>query len=187
VVEKVRREQLSTESFHFLRTRAEGAAGYRFIQSEPATEEDLRACEASIASRLPRSLRECLLISNGFELLDPDVSIIRVFPASEIASATKHVREVWSDPDGASAWGDFIKIARSDHTESTYAVRPLSNAEDTPLHEMWSEGWDTWQTDPPLAPTFGNWLVSIADAISTGDHQRVYDTLWLGPTQPGGA
>lgn len=174
------------DALTFLSQQVATNADYRIIRSAPATEPALTACENAISSRLPLSLLHCLKISDGFELLDPAVSIVRVYSASEIAASTIGMREFWFYPDGMSPWGDFIELARSDHTESTYAVHPVAaDNDETPLHEIWSEGTHTWQTDPPLAPTFGQWLMTIAEAISTGDHQRVYDALWRDPAKRG--
>jgi hypothetical protein len=157
---------------------------YRVLRSHAATEAALKSCEEAIGSRLPRSLRECLQTSDGFDIWDSQVSLVRVYSVSEIVSATIEARTFWLYSDGTSPWGDFIEIARSDHTESAYAVRPLDGGiDESPLYELWPEGYATWQTDPPLAPTFGQWLVTIAKAMLTEDRQRVFDTLWPGQTK----
>lgn len=174
------------DALTYLSQRVATNADYHIIRSAPATEAALTACEKAIGSRLPLSLLDCLKFSDGFELLDPAVSVVRVYSASEIAASTTAMREFWVHPDGISPWGDFIELARSDHTESVYAIHPLAAGKDeTPLHEIWPEGTSTWQTDPPLAATFGQWLMTIAEAISTGEHQRVYDALWRGSPKRG--
>jgi hypothetical protein len=171
----------------YLRAQAEVSPGYELVRENPANDEEIRTCEAAIGSKLPRSLRECLAESNGFELTYTEASLLRVYSTAEIVSSTIENREFWTRADEPSPWGDFIEIAHSDNAESTYAVHPLVSRDETSLHEIWPEGPHAWQTDPPLSPTFGHWLMEIADAMSSGDPERVYDALWLGPTKPQGA
>lgn len=168
-----------------LRDAVTQANGYSITLWPAAPSQAIEACESAIGSVLSRSLRELLSETDGFDLLDEHGSFLRLYSSSEIAASTIDCRELFSDQTGAGAWGDTIWIARSDHTESEYGVRPLkADSDESPLYEIYSEGWDTWQTDPPLAPTLGAWLEMIADAIASGDHERVYDTMWLGPTNP---
>jgi hypothetical protein len=174
---------LTVTAFDYLRTRAESSPGYELVRANAATEVELRACEEAIGSKLPRSLRECLAASNGFELSASEASFLRVYSTAEIVSSTVESRQFWVRPHGTSPWGDFIEIARSENAESTYAVHPPVSADETPLYEIWPDGPHAWQTDPPLAPTFGDWLIAIADAMASGDPERVYDTLWLGPAK----
>ncbi len=158
------------------------ANGYSLALLPAAPPEAIAACESALGSVLSRSLRELLLETDGFELLDEHGSYLRLYPSSEIASSTIDSRKLWRDEPGEVTWGDLISIAYSNHTECEYGVRPPNvGSDESPLYEIWSEGWDTWQTDPPLAPTFGDWLAMIADAVASGDHKRVHDTMWLGP------
>ncbi len=168
-----------------LREAVAHANGYSITLQPGAPAEAIAACESAIGTVLSRSLRELLSETDGFDLLDEDGSVLRLYSASEIASSTMASRAAWSDEMGEETWGDLISIARSNQTESQYGIRPPQvDSNESPLYEIYSEGWDTWQTDPPLAPTFGAWLTMIADAIASGDHERVYDTMWLGPADP---
>lgn len=171
------------DAFEFLCDRAKVAQGYTLTRSSAATEDDIRACEISLGSQLPRSVRACLSASNGFQLANAEVSVLRAYSVAEIVSSTIENRSFWSRDNEPSPWGDFIEIAHSDNAESTYAIRPLNNSDESPVHEIWPEGVADWQTDPPLAASFGDWLVTIADALSSADPDRVYDTLWLGPAK----
>lgn len=158
------------------------ANGYSIALWPGAPPEVIAACENTIGSVLSRTLRELLSETDGFDLVDEHGSYLRLYSASEIASSTTDHRNIWRDEPGEVTWGDLISIARSDHTESEYGIRPpKADSDESALYEIWIEGWDTLQTDPPLAPTLNDWLSMIADAIASGDHQRVYDTMWLGP------
>lgn len=158
------------------------ANGYSIVLQAAASPEAIAACETAVGSPLSQSLRELLLETDGFDLLDEHGSVLRLYSSSEIGSSTKASREAWRDEPGDVTWGDLISIARSNHTESEYGIRPpKADSNESPLYEIHPEAWDTWQTDPPLAPTLGAWLAMIADAIASGDHERVYDTMWLGP------
>lgn len=99
-----------------------------------------------------------------------------MYDIEEVAVRTLDRRQRWRETE---CWGDLIEIARSDETESTYAVRPSPDGMvESPLFEIWSEGYDEWRTNPPLSQSFGVWLRTIADAIATGEHDHVYATLW---------
>jgi hypothetical protein len=168
-----------------LRDMVAQATGYSITLRPGAPAEAIAACESAIGTVLSRSLRELLSETDGFDLVDEDGSVLRLYSSSEIASSTMASREAWSDEMGEETWGDLISIARSNQTESQYGIRPPKvDSNESPLYEIYSEGWDTWQTDPPLAPTLGAWLEKIADAIASGDRERVYDTMWLGPMNP---
>ena len=135
-----------------------------------------------LGSVLSRSLRELLSETDGFDLVDEHGSFLHLYSSAKIGFSTTAHRKVWRDEPGEVTWGDLISIARSDHTECEYGVRPpKAGSDESPLYEIGLEGWDTWQTDPPLAPTFSDWIVMIADAVASGDHKRVHDTMWLGP------
>lgn len=165
-----------------LRDAVAQANGYSIALRPGASAEAIAACETAVGSPLSRSLCELLAETDGFDLVDEHGSYLRLYPASEIASSTTYHRNLWRDEPGEVTWGDLISIARSDHTECEYGIRPPKvDSDESPLYEIWPEGWDTWQTDPPLAPTFGDWLAMIADAVASGDHKRVHDTMWLGP------
>lgn len=158
------------------------ADGYSIVLQPAASSDSIAACGRAVGSVLSRSLRELLSECDGFELLDEHGSVLRLYSTSEIAYSTTESRELFSDENGVGVWGDFISIARSNHTESEYGIRPSqADTDESPLYEINLDGWDTWDTDPPLAPTLSDWLVMIADAIASGDHERVYDTMWLGP------
>ncbi len=162
------------------------ANGYSLALMPAAPPEAIAACESALGSVLSRSLRELLSETDGFDLVDAHGSVLRLYSSSEIASSTMASREAWRDEPGDVTWGDLISIARSNQTESQYGIRPpKADSDESPLYEIHPEAWDTWQTDPPLAPTLGAWLAMIAEAIASGDHERVYDTMWLGPTNPG--
>jgi hypothetical protein len=161
------------------------ANGYSLALRPAAPPEAIAACESVLGSVLSRSLHEVLSETDGFDLVDEHGSFLRLYSSAEIASSTTDHRKIWRDEPGDVTWGDLISIARSDHTESQYGIRPpKAGSDESPLYEIWPDGWDTWQTDPPLAPTLGAWLAMIADAIVSSDHERVYDTMWLGPTNP---
>jgi hypothetical protein len=171
-----------TSDFDYLMQCMAKVRDYEMVTSTGAQVQALEACEAAIGASLPPSLRAVLRQSNGFDLRDSDGSFLRVYPTEEIVSRTAERRRVWADTE---CWGDFVEIARSDETESTYAVHLESaGAAESPLFEIWSEGYDEWHSNRPLAPSFGTWLRVIGDAVTSEDHDRVYATLWLGSSRP---
>ncbi len=168
-----------------LRDAVTQVKGYSIALEPGAPADAIAACEAALGAVLSRSLRQVLSETDGFDLVDEHGSYLRLYSSSEIASSTIDSREVFGDETGRGVWGDLISIARSDHTESEYGIRPpKEDSDESPLYEIWLDGWHTWKSDPPLAPTLDAWLSMIADAIASGDHERVYDTMWLGPTNP---
>jgi hypothetical protein len=165
-----------------LRDAVAQANGYSIALQPGAPAEAIAACESAIGTVLSRSLRELLSETDGFDLVDEHGSFLHLYSSAKIASSTTGHRKIWRDELGEVTWGDLISIARSDHTECEYGIRPpKAESGESPLYEIDPEAWDTWQTDPPLAPTFGDWLATIAEAVASGDHKRVHDTMWLGP------
>jgi len=163
----------------YIQQRMSAVLDNELLLSPGALPDAIRACEERIGVLLPRSVREALQVSDGFDLRDGDGSFLRIYAAAEIAGRTLERRQRWRETE---CWGDLIEIARSDETESTYAVRPSPDGvAESPLFEIWSEGYDEWRSNPPLSISFGTWLRTVADAIATGEHDQVYAKLWLQP------
>jgi cell wall assembly regulator SMI1 len=153
--------------------------------AQPASPAVLEVAEAAVGTRLPKDVRESYLLHNGsagtWVLLDWALLSLAEMVKWYRAFNESFLRGYFSGPDFVSRPRDAIRkdwfhpsripVGSNENGDYVFTdLAPAKGGQKGQIIDFWHDGSGATNV---LAPSFGDWLVTIADELESGRY--IYD------------